>query len=135
MDLTLGRAWLPAPGPWLLLSVARANGRLDVPAHVEVAVDFNRERIAGVHEVFENHVDDVLVKDLHVAKRIDIELQTLQFDAALVGNIFQPNGREIRKVRERTDTGEFRNLKVDLDFLAGEFIGKRVERIKIHLGP
>ena len=57
-------------------------------ADVEVAFDLDAQRIAGGDEVFENDVDDVLVKDLHVAKRVDVELQTLQLDAALVRNVF-----------------------------------------------
>jgi len=49
-------------------------GRLDIAAHVKVAGDLHASWIAGVHKVFEDHIDDMLVKNLHVAKRIDIQL-------------------------------------------------------------
>ena len=60
---------------------------LDVAADVEVAFDLDTQWITGGDEVFKNYVDDVLVKDLYVAKRIDVELQTLQLDTALIMNI------------------------------------------------
>ena len=81
-----------------LFLVFRLDRRLDVSAHVKVAFNFYAERIAGVHKIFEDHVDDVLVKDLHVTKRIDVELQTLQLDAAFVRNVFDSNRGEVRKV-------------------------------------
>ena len=61
----------------LPLLVFRLHGRLDISAHIEVAFYFYVQRIAGVHEIFQDHVDDMLVKDLHVTKRVDVELQTL----------------------------------------------------------
>ncbi len=48
--------------------VARPHGRLDVSAHIKVAFDLHVDRIAGLHKVFEDHVDYVLVKNLHLAK-------------------------------------------------------------------
>ncbi len=59
----------------LRFPVGGLNRRLNVSAHVKVACNLYAQRIARVHEIFEDHVDDVLVKDLYVAKRIDIELQ------------------------------------------------------------
>ena len=64
---------LTAFGP----AITRAHGCFDVAAYVEIAFEFYAERIARVHKIFEDHVDDVLVKNLHVAKRVDVELQTL----------------------------------------------------------
>jgi len=52
----------------LLFLIARAHHRLDVSAHMKVSFNFHPQRIARAHKVFENHIDDVLVKDLYVAK-------------------------------------------------------------------
>lgn len=52
--------------------VFRAHGRLDVSADIKVAFNLHADRIAGLHKVFKNQVDYVLVKNLHRAKRIDI---------------------------------------------------------------
>src|SRR5216684_4528217 len=119
----------------LLLSVLRADCRLDISALVKVAFDLDAQRIAGFHKVFEHDVDHMLMKNLHVAKRIDVELQTLQFNAAFVRNVLEANCRKIGKVRKRANAGEFRHLEFDYDFVAGKLIRKGVERIKLHLCP
>jgi hypothetical protein len=75
----------------------------------------------------------MLVKDLHVAKRIDIELQTLQFDATLVWNILEPDSGEIREVGKGADSREFRNLEIDLYFASRKFISESVEGNQVHL--
>ena len=56
--------------------IACSDDGLDVAADVEVAFDLDAQRIARGDEVFKNDVDDVFVKDLYVAKRVDVELQT-----------------------------------------------------------
>src|SRR5215213_2690381 len=122
-----------APPLQLRFGVACPDDGLDVATNVEVAFDLDAQWIAGRDEVFENDVDDVLVKDLHVAKRVYVELQTLQFDTALVGNVFETDGGEIRKVGERADRGELGHLEVDLDLAAGKFVRERVERKQVHL--
>src|SRR5438093_1547160 len=133
------RRWLPTascllpPAHCLLFPITRAHSCLNISAHVEVAFDFYAQRIAGVHKIFEDHVDYVLVKDLNFAKRIDVQLQTLQLDAAFVRNVFKPNRGEVREIRERADASKFRNLKIDFDFSANELVRKSVERIEIHL--
>jgi hypothetical protein len=65
---------------------------------VKVAFDIDAQRIAGGDEVFEDDVDDVFVKDLHVPKRVYIELQTLQLDATFVRNVFDAYGGEVGKI-------------------------------------
>jgi hypothetical protein len=117
----------------LLFFVARLHRGFDIAAHVEVAFDPYAQWIAGVHKIFEDHIDDVFVKDLHVPKRIDVELQTFQFDAALVRSVFDTNGREVRKVRKRTDAGEFRDFEINFDLASGELIGESIERVQLHL--
>src|SRR6185503_3902306 len=113
--------------------VACPDDGLDVAADVEVAFDLDAQRIAGRDKVFENDVDDVLVKDLYVAKRVDVELQTLQLDAALVGNVFDADGREVGKIGKRADRRELGDLEVDPDLTARKLVRERVERKQIHL--
>jgi hypothetical protein len=112
--------------------VARSYHSLDIPAHVKVALNLNAQRVTGFYEVFQNHVDYVLVKYFHFPKRIDVELQALQLHAAFVGNILKANGGEIRKVGKRTDGRKLRDLKVDFYFTAGEFVRKRIDWKEIH---
>jgi hypothetical protein len=57
--------------PWfaeLRFGVACPHDGLDVSANVEVAFDFDAQRVAGGNEVFEDDVDYVLVKDFDVAE-------------------------------------------------------------------
>ena len=91
------------------------------------------KRITGFHKVVENYIDYMLVKNLNVAKRIDVELQTFQFNTAFVRNVLKANGRKVGKVRKRADAGELRHLEIDFDFAAGKLVRKGVERIKLHL--
>src|SRR5687767_13252616 len=97
------------------LLIAGPHDGLDISADVKIAFDLHTQRIARGDEVFENDIDDVLVKDLHVAKRVDVELQTLEFNAAFVGNVFETDDGEVRKIGERTDRGKLRNLEIDFD--------------------
>src|SRR2546423_7338203 len=113
--------------------MVRPHRRFDIPAHVEVAFNIDAQRIAGFHKVVENDINRVFMKNLHFAKRVDIELQTLQFYATLVRHILDTNRRKIRKVRERTDASELRHLKLNFDLAAGKLIRESVERIKVHL--
>ena len=100
---------------------------------MKIAFDVHAQRITRGDEVFENDIDHVLVKDLHVTERVDVELQTLQFHAAFVGNVLESNGSEVRKVRERADRGELGNLEIDLDFIPWKLVRKSVQRKQIHL--
>jgi hypothetical protein len=41
---------------------------------MEIAFDLDPQRIARLYEIFEDHIDNVLVKNLKVAKGNDIQL-------------------------------------------------------------
>jgi len=86
------------------------------------------QRIASGDEVFENDVDDVLVEDLHVAKRIDVKLQTLQLDTALVRHVGDADFTEVRQARLRADRRELRVADGDLVIAAGLGVGESLER-------
>src|SRR5688572_15400860 len=115
------------------LLIAGPHDGLDVSADVKISFDLHGQRIARCDEVFENDIDDVLVKDLHVAKRVDVELQTLEFNATFIGNVFETDYGEIGKIGERTDRRKLGNLEIDLYLASGKLIRKRIERKEFHL--
>src|ERR1051326_1580680 len=100
---------------------------------MEVAFDLDTQWIAGGDEVFENDVDDVFVEDLHIAKRVYVELQTLQLHTTLVGNVFNADSGEVGKIRERADRRELGDLEINLDLTAGKLVCERFERKQLHL--
>ena len=113
--------------------VSGAHNSLDISADVKVAFNFYVQRIAGGDEVFQDDVDHVLVEDLHVPEGVDVELQTLQLDATLVGNVRDPDRGEVGEVGERADRRELGDLEINLDFAARKLVRKRVERKQVHL--
>src|SRR5262249_54146047 len=115
-----------------LPSVFRLDRRFDVATHVKVAFNIHTQRIAGFYKIFENYIDDMLVKNLHVPKRVDVELQALKLDAALQRRILDSDRSEVGKVRKGTDAGKLGNLKLDFDFAAGKLVREGVDRIKLH---
>src|SRR5947209_5569519 len=123
---------LPLP-PAVCLIVTGAHDRLDVAADVEVAFDLDFHGVARRDEVFEDDVDDMLVENLHVAERVDVKFQALEFDAALRRDVLDAKGREVREVGERADAGELRQLEADAYLTARIFIGEGVERVEVHL--
>src|SRR5947209_16792545 len=123
---------LPLP-PAVCLIVTGAHDRLDVAADVEVAFDVDFYGVARRDEVFEDDVDDVLVENLHVAERVDVELQTFEFHATLRGDVLDAEGREVREVREGADACEFGQLKLDANLTSRVVVGEGVERVEIHL--
>src|SRR6267143_2122062 len=100
---------------------------------MEVAFNFHAQRVAGAHEIFQDYIDYMFVKYLYLPKGIDVKLQTLQFDAAFVGNILEAYCGKVRKIRKGTDGRELSHLEIDLYFTAGEFVRECVQRVKIHL--
>ena len=117
----------------LRFRITRLHNCLDVPADVEITFDLHSERVACLDEIFENYVDNMLVKDLHFAKRIDVEFEALQLDASLVRHILKPNNGEIGEFRERTNRREFGHLKLDPNLPSRKFVCEGVERVKPHL--
>lgn len=101
---------------------------------MKVALDLYTQRVAGAREIFENHVDHMFVKNLDVTKRVDIKLQTLELDTPFVGNILEPNNREVREIREGADRSELGDLKLDPNLAPGEFVKEGIEGEEIHLG-
>ena len=88
--------------------MGRGDDRLDVTAHLEICGHFRFPWIKKVNQVIHNLVSDVFVVDPLITILIDVELETLEFDAPLFGHILNLNGREIRKTGDRTNTSKLR---------------------------
>src|SRR5262249_23730587 len=91
--------------------------------------------IAGGHKVFKHDVDHVFVKDFHFAKRVDVHLQALKFDASFMRDVFKTNGRKIWKIRKRTDTSKLGDLEIDSDLFSRKLLGEGSDREEGHLFP
>ena len=113
--------------------IARPHHRLNVSPDMKVAFNLNLQRITCGNEVLEDDVGYMLVEDFDVPERVDVELQTLQLNAALVGNVLEANCGEVGEVGKGADCRELSYLEVDPDFLTGKLIRKGVQRKQVHL--
>src|SRR5690349_4093437 len=89
---------------------ARFGGHdgLDAPAHREVADVGHAARVNGGDEVVLDLIGDVFVKNPAVAKFDQVILERLQFDAARVGRIRDPNLAEVGETGLRADARKLR---------------------------
>lgn len=94
----------------------------DAAAHVEAGGQAHVAGLGGLDQVVEDAVGDVLVEMALVAEAPDVELQALQLDADLVGDVVQGQDGEIRLPGLGAEAGEFRNLHVDLVIPVGSGI-------------
>ena len=70
-----------------------------------------KTNILELHEVLQDSIDDMFVKDPNRSKRIDIKLERLQLDAKRVWNIVDLDRREVGKIGERTDRRKLRTCE------------------------
>ena len=89
------------------------DDRVDVPAHREVSDDFDVVWIEKVDHVLDDHVRDVFVEDFFISEPVDVELQRLQFDAVLIGNVFNFYRCEIREPAARAKARKLRAREFD----------------------
>ena len=83
-------------------------------AHVELGGEAHEARLGRGDQVVEDAVGDVLVEVAFLAERPHVELQALQFDALLVGDVVEDQRREIRLAGFGAQAGEFRDLHMDM---------------------
>ena len=81
--------------------------------------------LAGLHDVVQNAIDGIFVKDTQVAVGIHIHLERFQFEAFFIWHVMNGNGSEIRQGGLGADGGIFRNL--DRDLIAFVLIGERLD--------
>ena len=69
---------------------------------------------AGFHDVAQNTVDRVFIKDAKVSVCVEIHFQRLQFQALFAGFVSQGDGAEVRKAGLWADGGIFWNFDRDV---------------------
>jgi hypothetical protein len=74
----------------------------------------DRPGLHGPHEVVEDLVDRVLVKDAHVPESSDVKLQALELHALLVGDVLEVDRGEIGEPRLRANAVELGDFQVNL---------------------
>ena len=84
-----------------------SNDRLNVSTDGKVANYFDLPRIQEFNQIIQNPIRDVFMKDLFLAKRINIEFQGLEFDAPLIWYIGDIDRRKVWISTARTNAGEF----------------------------
>jgi uncharacterized repeat protein (TIGR01451 family) len=102
-----------APAPSRLAVFGHHIGE-DAAAHVELGGQPHEARIGGPHQIVEDAVGDVLVEVAFLAERPHVQLEALQFDAALVRDVVQIQGGEVRLAGLRAQAGEFGDFHVDV---------------------
>src|SRR5262245_3810333 len=100
---------------------------VDAAAHVEIADHRHRFWTARVHQIVQDLVHNFLVKGSFTAKRPEVELERLEFDAQLIRHVANANRREVGLARARADTGKFRAFHADLVVPLGPRVGKGFE--------
>src|SRR5580698_8191481 len=98
-----GRRRCPSGMPML-----HDDGGVDSAANVEFGHQTHEARRRCANQLAQDLVGHRLVKGAPVAERPDVQLQRFQLDAALIGDVFELESREVRLTGLRTQAGEFR---------------------------
>lgn len=107
--------------PAFFFWVFRVNGAAETAAGRKRAGHHGPFGPTGFHEVLQDPVDGVFVKDAEVPIGVNVEFQRFEFDARFEGHVMNGNGAEVRESGFGTDRGVFRNL--DRDLIPGKLIG------------
>ena len=86
---------------------------MDSAAHVEIPDHGHGLRMASPDQIIQNAIDDSFVEGSLLPKRPEVELEGFELDTQLVGNVANPDGREVRLARARADAGKFRTFHTD----------------------
>lgn len=95
--------------------------RGDSAARTKLSVDLGPDWLGPLHDVFENLIDDVFLKDAEIAVGLKIFLQRFQLEAALVGHVSNFEHSEVGQPGFWTNRGELGI--VDHDFVSGKLVG------------
>lgn len=86
----------------------------DAATHVELAGQAHEAGVRGPHQVIQDAVGDGLMEMSLVPEGPDVELQALQLHAARVRNVVQEQGGKVRLAGLGAQTGEFRDLYMNM---------------------
>src|SRR6185437_13293764 len=78
-------------------SDSRADDGFDPATNVEITNDLHPTGLRDLREVIENAIDRAFVEDAVVPEAPEIELETLQLDADVAGDVRDMDGREVRR--------------------------------------
>src|SRR5678816_3714651 len=109
------------------LAVGGPHDGLDAAADVPVTDHLDEAGRGDGHEIVEDAIGHVLVKGAFVPVRPHVQLDRLELDQVLVGDIGDPNRREVGLAGHRTDAGELRDLEADLVVAAWMRVRHHVE--------
>src|SRR4051794_27358036 len=92
----------------------------DAAAGAEFSADYGPDGLAGFHDVFEDLVDDVLLKDAEVAVAEEVFLKGFELETASARHVTDCEVAEVGKACFGADGGEFG--VVDDDLVAGKLV-------------
>src|SRR5581483_10912677 len=98
----------------LARGVLRHHCGLNAAAHRENSFDAQAPRLKSAHQVVEDSIGHRLVERALAAKRPQVQLERLELDAALLGDVADADGGEVGLTRHRAHAGELGALEADL---------------------
>lgn len=96
-----------------LFAARDSDYRFDAAAHVKVAHNFNVLGFKQCVDCVADVVGDFFVKVAFIAKRPQIKLERFEFDTVFAGHIADFESGKVWLPRDRTETGEFRAVKLN----------------------
>src|SRR3989304_2215921 len=100
-------------GLFRVLAVGGLDLGLDAAAHVEVAHYLDPARLGGGGKVVQDPVGDVLMEGPLVPVRPDVELERLELDQVLVGDVADAEGGEVGLAGAGAEAGKLGDGDVD----------------------
>ncbi len=96
------------------LAVFRDHIGKDATAHKKSGGETHETRLGRFNQIIQYAIGHVLMKMSFIAERPDIQFETFEFDAVLLGHIIQQQRGEIRLAGLGAQTGEFRDFHMDM---------------------
>ena len=87
--------------------------RVHIPSGIEVRDEFHRFWLQFAVERIEDFIGGILMGDVSVHKRVDVEFERFELNHLLVGDIGELHGSEVWVSRARAETHELRKFDVD----------------------
>src|SRR5262249_1841396 len=89
--------------------VRRLNNGSHSASGAEITGHPGANRVAGLHDVTQDAIDRIFVKDSQIAIRLKVHLQRLQFQAHSIRRVFDGDDPEVRQTGFRTHRRVFGN--------------------------
>ena len=109
------------------------DGGGDAAARTEIAFNHGPDGVAGLYDVFEHLIGDVLLKDSEIAIGEEIFLVGLEFETELAGHVAEGDDAEVGKAGLGADGGELG--VIDQNFVTRELVFPGFDRGKRKVEP